>query len=260
MEQRLIYDSVEICYNGRPAVRDISFSLCPGEILGIVGESGSGKSTLIRAALGILGQGGMVTKGDIWFAGQNLPEVPERRMRLIRGAKIGMIFQDAGDSLCPVRTIGDQIYESLAAHEKLNRQESDRRAGELLASLGFSDSKRILESYPFELSGGMKQRVGAAMAMLPNPSVLLADEPTSALDVTVQKQMVEEMLLFRRRYGTSIILVTHNIGVVSAMADTVLVLREGEVVEYGEAEKVLREPREAYTRELLLAAPRLRRR
>ena len=245
MEQRLIYDSVEICYNGRPAVRDISFSLCPGEILGIVGESGSGKSTLIRAALGILGQGGMVTKGDIWFAGQNLPEVPERRMRLIRGAKIGMIFQDAGDSLCPVRTIGDQIYESLAAHEKLNRQKSDRRAGELLASLGFSDSKRILESYPFELSGGMKQRVGAAMAMLPNPSVLLADEPTSALDVTVQKQMV--------------ILVTHNIGVVSAMADTVLVLREGEAVEYGEAEKVLREPREAYTRELLLAAPRLRR-
>lgn len=259
MEELLTYDSVEISYNGEAVVRDVSFSLRPGEILGIVGESGSGKSTLVKAALGILGQGGLVTKGDIWFRGKNLPDLSERELRAIRGKEIGMIFQDAGASLCPIRTIGSQIYESMTAHERLTRRETDARALELFEKLRFSDGRRILESYPFELSGGMNQRVGIAMAMLMNPSVLLADEPTSALDVIVQKQAVEEMLLMRELYGTAVILVTHNIGVVSAMADSVLVLKDGNVMEYGAAEKVLEHPASAYTGELLAAVPRLRR-
>lgn len=255
----LTYQSVEVCYGRKPVVRDIHFSLKPGEILGIVGESGSGKSTVLKAALGILDPGGRVTKGDIWFQGKDLPDLSEKEMQKIRGAEIGMIFQDAGASLCPIRTIGDQIYESMAAHGKISRKEAEEKTLELLDRLGFKDGRRILKSYSFELSGGMNQRIGIALAVLMNPSVLLADEPTSALDVSVQKQAVEEMLLLRELYGTAIILVTHNIGVVSAMADTVLVLKDGRMTEYGTAEQVLHHPRENYTRELLEAVPRLRR-
>ena len=257
MEELLKYSGVEVSYNGEPVVRDISFSLRPGEILGIVGESGSGKSTIIRAVAGILGRGGMVTRGTIGFEGRSLSDLSEREMRNIRGARIGMIFQDAGAFLCPIRTIGDQIHESIPAHRKARRRETDERALELLDKLGFPDGRRILKSYPFELSGGMNQRVGIAMAMLMNPSVLLADEPTSALDVSVQKQAVEELLLMRKLYGTAIVLVTHNIGVVRAMADTVLVLKDGAIVEYGTAGQVLNTPREDYTKELLDAVPKL---
>ena len=253
------YDSVEVCYGEKAIVEEISFTLKPGEILGIAGESGSGKSTIIKAALGILGPSGKVTKGDIRFQGKNLPDLTEREMQKIRGAKIGMIFQDAGSSFCPVRTIGDQIYETMAAHETIQRREAEERALELLGKLGFKDGRRILESYSFELSGGMNQRIGIVLAMLLNPSVILADEPTSALDVSVQKQAVEEMLLLRELYGTAMVLVTHNIGVISAMADAVLVLKEGRIVEYGAAKQVLNAPREAYTKELMDAVPKLRR-
>lgn len=255
----MTYSAVDVAYYEESVLREISFSLRAGEILGIAGESGSGKSTLIRAALGILGPGGLVTRGDIRFRGRSLPDLPEKEMRRIRGAQIGMIFQDAGASLCPVRTIGDQIHESILAHERTTREESDRRALELLNRLGFRDGARILKSYPFELSGGMNQRVGIAVSMLLKPAVLLADEPTSALDVSVQRQAVEEMLLLRELYGTAIVLVTHNIGVIRAMADTVLVLKDGEMVEYGPAEQVLRRPEKEYTRELLAAVPVLHR-
>ena len=255
MKELLSYRAVEISYNGIPAVRDVSFTLQPGEILGIVGESGSGKSSLIRAALGILGQGAQVTRAEIRYRDRNLPELTEKELRKIRGAGIGMIFQDAGSSLCPVRTIGSQIFESLSAHRRITRQESDTEALELFTRLGFREGERILASYPFELSGGMNQRVGIAMAMLLKPEILLADEPTSALDVSVQRQAVEELLLTRELYGTAMVLVTHNLGVVRAMADTVLVLKAGEAVEYGPAPQVLGRPRENYTKELLAAVP-----
>ena len=259
MKELLSYRAVEISYNGIPAVRDVSFTLQPGEILGIVGESGSGKSSLIRAALGILGQGGLVTRGEIRYRDRNLPELTEKELRKIRGAGIGMIFQDAASALCPVRTIGSQIFESLSAHRRITRQESDTEALELFTRLGFREGERILASYPFELSGGMNQRVGIAMAMLLKPEILLADEPTSALDVSVQRQAVEELLLLRELYGTAMVLVTHNLGVVRAMADTVLILKAGETVEYGPALQVLEDPREEYTKELLDAVPVLER-
>ncbi len=255
----LRYDHVEISYNGFQAVKDISFSLQEGEIIGIVGESGCGKSTLIRAAMGLLGPAGMVTRGDIWFQGKNLPDLPERELRKINGAKIGMIFQSSGSSFCPIRTVGAQLYESMTEHKKINRKEFEVHACDMLQKLGFEDPQRILSSYPFELSGGMQQRVGIAAAMLLSPSVLLADEPTSALDVSVQKQVVEEMLMVREAFGTAIILVAHNIGVIGAMADKVMVLKDGEMVEYGTTEQVLHSPRAAYTRRLLAAVPRLRR-
>jgi ABC-type dipeptide/oligopeptide/nickel transport system, ATPase component len=259
MDALLTYDSVDICYTGNTVVRNISFTLQPGEILGIVGESGSGKSTIIKAAIDILGQEGMVTRGDIWFQGKNLTDLPPKEMREICGAKISMIFQDSGAHLCPIRTIGSQIYESIRAHTQLSREDAYERALELFDKLNFKDGRRILNSYSFELSGGMNQRVGIAMAMLLNPSVLLADEPTSALDVAVQKQIVEEMLLLRELYGTAIILVTHNIGVISTMADSIIVLKEGRIGEYGPASQVLSSPQDEYTKALLAAVPKLRR-
>ena len=259
MAELLRYEHVDIAYNGSLAVRDVSFTVDEGEILGIVGESGSGKSTLIKAAMGLLGNTGLVTRGDICYKGKNLPDLSAGEIRKLNGPELGMIFQYAGSSFCPIRTVGAQLYESMTEHESVSKAEFRRRASELLKKIGFENAQRILDSYPFELSGGMQQRVGIAAAMLLNPSVLLADEPTSALDVSVQKQVVEEMLLVRRIFGTSIVLVTHNIGVIGAMADKVLVMKDGGMVEYGETQQVLNDPKEAYTRTLMSAVPRLRR-
>lgn len=259
MEPLLTYQSVEVSFNGRAVTHDVSFTLHAGEILGIVGESGSGKSTLLKAAVGLLGNDGLVTKGDIWFQGKDLPDLPEKELRKVCGAGIGMIFQDAGASLCPIRTIGEQIYESMSAHMKITRSQAKEKALLLFQRLQFIDGQQIWNSYPFELSGGMNQRVGIAIAMLMEPPVLLADEPTSALDVVVQKQVIEEMLHLREMFGTAMILVTHDIGVVSAMADTVLVLQDGRIMEFGTARQVLHEPQNAYTRTLLAAVPKLRR-
>lgn len=259
METLLRYDNVTISYSGHAVVRDVSFGIAPGEILGIVGESGSGKTTLIKGAMGLLGSEGMVTGGDIWFQGYNLPDTDEKTMRRLRGAQLGMIFQDPSASLCPVRTVGSQIYESMAAHRKLTLAEARAEALALFDKLSLRDGERIWRSYPFELSGGMNQRVTIAIAILMRTSVLLADEPTSALDVAAQKQVITELLRMRQLFGTAIVLVTHDIGVVSAMADRVLVLRGGEVMEYGSARQVLGQPRHAYTRSLLAAVPRIRR-
>ena len=259
MEELLRYDHVDISYNGIPAVQDVSFTLRPGEILGIVGESGCGKSTLLKAAMGLLGSSGMVTRGDIWYKGWNLPDLPARELRKLNGPELGMIFQSAGSSFCPIRTVGAQLYEIMTQHGSATKKEFESCALELLEKLGFEDGRRILRSYPFELSGGMQQRVGIAAAMLLRPGVLFADEPTAALDVSVQKQVLEELSLLRKTYGTAIVLVAHNIGVIGAMTDRVLVMQDGKTVEYGETPDVLQNPQADYTRKLLAAVPKLRR-
>lgn len=259
MGEIMRYEHVDISYNGVKVVRDINFSLQEGEILGIAGESGSGKSTLLKAALGLLGRDGLVTRGDIWYNGKNLPDMTETERRKICGAEIGMIFQAAGNSLCPVRTIRAQIRETMSAHGYNDADVIEKQSVDMLRKFGFPDPQRILESYPFALSGGMQQRVGIAVAMLLRPKILLADEATSALDVTVQKQVIEEMLSVRQLYGTSIIMVTHNIGVIRAMADKMLVLYRGEIMEYGSVAAIINKPQSAYTKKLLAAVPRLRR-
>ncbi len=259
MTEVIRYEHVDISYKGKRVVHDVSFSVEKGEILGIVGESGSGKSTLIKAAMGLLGKDGLVTRGDIWYKEMDLPDLKPREMRKLCGPELGMIFQTAGSSFCPIRTVRAQLYEFMTEHKKIKTDAFENQAMELLEKFGFEDPKRVLDSYPFELSGGMQQRVGIAAAMLLNPSVLMADEPTSALDVTVQKQVVEEMLMVRERFGTSILLVTHNMGVIRAMADKVLVLHEGEIMEYGVTEEVFEHPRSEYTKKLLAAVPKLRR-
>ena len=259
MEELLRYDHVDISYNGIPAVQDVSFTLRPGEILGIVGESGCGKSTLLKAAMGLLGSSGMVTRGDIWYKEWNLPDLPARELRKLNGPELGMIFQSAGSSFCPIRTVGAQLHEIMTQHGSATKKEFENCALELLEKLGFEDGRRILRSYPFELSGGMQQRVGIAAAMLLRPGVLFADEPTAALDVSVQKQVLEELSLLRKTYGTAIVLVAHNIGVIGAMTDRVLVMQDGKTVEYGETPDVLQNPQADYTRKLLAAVPKLRR-
>ena len=259
MGEILRYDHVDVSYNGVCMVHDISFAVQSGEILGIVGESGSGKSTLLRAAMGLLGQDGMVTRGDIWYGGKSLPDLSSEELRRISGSEIGMVFQSAGSSFCAIRTVGAQLFEMMQAHGMNDRKLFEEQARELFARFGFQDPRRILDSYPFQLSGGMQPRVGVVAAMLLCPKILLADEPTSALDVTVQKQVIEEMLLVREMFGTAILLVTHNMGVLRAMADKLLVMRDGRMVEYGEAGKVLEHPQDPYTKQLLAAVPRIRR-
>ncbi|SHJ12413.1 ABC transporter ATP-binding protein [Pseudobutyrivibrio xylanivorans] len=260
MDSLLTYENVEISFEKCPVIHNISFSLHEGEILALVGESGSGKSTLIRSALGLLNDNGKVTGGKISYKGTNLLSLREREMRQIRGAEIGMIFQDAKGSLCPIRTIGDQILESIAAHKNINKADAKSKALELFEKLNFKNPEKLWNSYPFELSGGMNQRAAIAITMLLNPSILLADEPTSALDVAVQKQVVEEILALRELFGSAIIIVTHDISVASAMADTVIVLKDGHMMEYGPAKEILHNPTNDYTKMLLSAVPRLKRR
>ena len=247
---------VEISYAGTPVVHDVTLQMQPGEILGIVGESGSGKSTVIKAAMGLLGKNGAVTRGDIYYRGKNVLEAKGEELRKMRGPGMGMIFQNTGASLCPIRRIEEQLYESVLQHEKISRFEVRRRALELFEKMKLRDGERILKSYPFELSGGMNQRVGIMMAMIMNPDLLFADEPTSALDVTVQAQVVREMVKLRELFGTGIAIVTHNIGVVEYMADQIAVLYQGKLVEYGTKEEVLYHPQEPYTRQLIGAVLR----
>lgn len=259
MAEIIKYEHVDISFNGEMVVHDCNFSVNEGEILGIVGESGSGKSSLIKAAMGLLGREGLVTRGDIWYKGLDLPDLSAKEMRKICGKEIGMIFQMAGTSFCPVRRVREQLYEFMTEHENISKADFEKQAHELLQKFGFEDTKRILDSYPFELSGGMQQRVGIAAAMLLKPKILMADEPTSALDVTVQKQVVEEMLMIRKNFGTAILLVTHNLGVIRAMADKLLVLKNGETMEYGFTKEILNNPQSSYTKKLLAAVPVLRR-
>lgn len=259
MREILRYEHVDVSYGYKKVVNDISFTLKEGEILGIVGESGSGKSTIIKSIMGLLGNDGLVTRGDIWYRDFNLPDISPKQRLTINGPEIGMIFQNAGGSFCPIRTVEKQLYECVSEHEKISKQQFHANALNILSKIGLEDGERVLKSFPFELSGGMQQRVGIAAAMLMNPRILLADEPTSALDVSVQKQVVDEMLKIRDLFGTSIIIVTHNIGVTKAMADNVLVMKDGMLVEYGKTADVIDSPREEYTKKLMSAVPRLKR-
>lgn len=259
MGELLRAEHMSVSYNGKEVVRDVNFSLREGEILGIVGESGSGKSTIIKCIMGLRG-GGMAARGDVWYNGRKILDLPERKLRKLRGPEIGMVFQDSKSAFCPVRTIGAQLYEMMRAHGKYTKAEVRRLAAEAMGKIGLTDYERVWDSYPFELSGGMNQRAGICAAMMLRPRLLMADEPTSALDVTVQKQVVDELMIMRRAYHMAMIIVTHNIGVVREMADKILVLQNGNVMEYGDSAEVLERPRNPYTRKLINSELHLKRR
>ena len=233
------------------AVKGAGFAIGEGDFFGIVGESGSGKSTIIKAVMGLLGNEGMVTEGDIWYKGKNVVDMPEKELRRLLGPEIAMVFQDSGAALCPIRTVGDQIYESMREHERISRKECAERAVRMMAKIGLKDGERVLQSYPFELSGGMNQRVGICISMLQNPSLLLADEPTSALDVTIQKQIMELLEDLKEKKGLSFIFICHNLALVQMFCDRVLVLYEGKVVESGISDDIINEPKEEYTQRLV---------
>ena len=242
-----------------PVVRHVSFTLDQGEILAIVGESGSGKTTVIRAIQHVLPGGGHIAEGTMIFEGEDTRKQSAEKHRSLDGKDVSMIFQDSGAMMNPIRPIGVQFREYLALHGMTDEKEAHQRMVDMLSMVRLPDPEQILKSYTFELSGGMNQRAGIAIAMLMNPAVLLADEPTSALDMAIQRQVVEEMLHVREAFGTAIIIVTHDIGVVSAMADSIVVLSNGRVMEYGTAKDVLENPQNDYTVKLLSAVPRLRR-
>ncbi|MCR5538061.1 MAG: ABC transporter ATP-binding protein [Lachnospiraceae bacterium] len=244
---------------GAPAAKDVTFSLEPGRILSIVGESGSGKSTVIRGILGLLSGNGQITGGEILFDGKDLRKMSKRQMQKLRGEDIAMIFQDAGLAMDPIQTIGRQFVEYIQTHKDLSNSAAKDLAKEWLLRMNLNDPQRVMESYPFELSGGMKQRAAIAMAMAQNPKLLLADEPTSALDVTVQAQVVYELQKLTEQYDTAIIMVTHNMGVASYLSHDILVMKTGEVVEYGSREQVIFQPQSDYTKMLLAAVPKLER-
>lgn len=243
--------------NTNEAVHNVSFTVPEGRIVAIVGESGSGKSTLIRAVIDLLSAEGKISGGEILFLGENVREYSKEQKRKMRGDQMAMIFQDAGAYLNPRRKIGNQYLETMDAHRALSKEEKRKKAMEMLSRLKLSDPERIMRSYPFQLSGGMQQRVAIAMAMSMNPKLLLADEPTSALDVTIQAQVVQEMLNMRDVLGTAIIIVTHNMGVASKMADYIAVMRHGKLVEFGARVQVIEHPQHEYTKNLLSVVPKL---
>lgn len=240
-----------------PVVKNIKISINNKEIVGIVGESGSGKSTLLRAILGILPGGSSISSGNIIFKHKNLVESSKKEWREIRGNRIAIIFQDAGRYLTPILKIGDQFIETIRSHFNISKAAAYKKASDMLVKMRLPDPERIMNSYPFELSGGMKQRVGIAMAMTMEPDILLADEPTSSLDVTTQAQIVREMMELRDNFNTSIIIVTHNMGVAAYMCDKIGVMRQGELVEWGIKDQVINHPKSEYTRSLLSAVPEL---
>ncbi len=238
------------------AVKRASFDLEHGDVLGVVGESGSGKSTLGLSIIQLLDAPGRVTGGEILFRGRDLTRVGNRQMAAIRGAKIGMIFQDPGASLNPVLTVGFQLVETLQRHRRLPRDRAHAAAREALAVVGIADPERVLKAYPFQLSGGMQQRVMIALAMASEPDLLILDEPTSALDVTTQAQLLEELESLRERFGTSAIFITHDIALLADFADVIMVMYAGQVCEIGPQARVIEAPQHPYTRALLNAVER----
>ena len=220
-------------YGNSLILKGISMSVGHGEIVGVVGESGSGKSTVIYSAMGLLGKGGRVASGEIRYKTQDLLKISAEELRRLRGEKMTLIAQNPMDSFHPIRKIGKELRLFVKAHQTVSYPKAENEMLRLMEKFGLRDGREILGKYAFELSGGMCQRTAAALAMVRKPEVLFADEPTSALDVTVQKQVVEEMLRVREEAGTSILIVSHNIGVISYMADKIYVMYAGSVVEYG---------------------------
>jgi peptide/nickel transport system ATP-binding protein len=242
-----------------PAVDHVDFSVNPGEILGIVGESGCGKSVTSLSIMDLVpSPPGKVVGGEILFKGEDLAKASERRMRKIRGNEIAMIFQEPMTSLNPVYTIGNQIIEGIRIHKKLSKKEAKKHAIEYLDLVGLPRADKLIDEYPHQLSGGMRQRVMIAMAMSCQPELLIADEPTTALDVTIQAQILELMRRLNDDLQTAIMLITHDLGVVAEVCDRIIVMYAGKVVEEGTVKSIFQHPRHPYTVGLIRSVPDMR--
>ena len=252
----LSVQGLSVSAGSQPLVQDLSFDIAPGECLGVIGESGSGKTLAARAILGLLPYGVHAQHGRILLDGEDLLSAPAPRLRALRGATIGMVFQEPLVSLNPAHRIGAQMAAGLRLHTRLTRQEIQTRCLAMLERIGIDDPRRCLNAYPHEFSGGMRQRIMLASVMLLNPRMLIADEPTTALDTLTQQEVLDLMQELAREHGTSILLITHNLGLVSRYAQRAVVMRQGRAVETGEVAHLLRAPSHDYTRTLIEALPR----
>ncbi|WP_432775759.1 ABC transporter ATP-binding protein [Brevibacillus gelatini] len=240
------------------AVRDVSFTLNKGETLAIVGESGCGKSVTAKSIMRLVPEYiGKIAAGSIMFKGKDLVVLPEKEMRELRGKEISMIFQDAMTSLNPTISIGEQIMEGIIRHQKVTRSEARRQAIEILTLVGIANPESRLKQYLHQFSGGMRQRIMIAIALVCRPSILIADEPTTALDVTIQAQIIDLFKSIQQKTGVSIIIITHDLGVVAKIADRVNVMYAGKVVESGPVRDIFYNPQHPYTKGLLASMPRL---
>jgi len=239
------------------AVDGLSLSVGRQEVVGIVGESGSGKSVSMYSLLGLVRDANVTISGRVRFEGRDILGLPDEDLRVIRGRDVAMIFQDPMTALTPVYNVGWQIVEQIRAHEDVTKAQARARAVELLGEVGIPDPARRVDLYPHEFSGGMRQRVVIAMALSCHPRLLIADEPTTALDVTTQAQILELIKKLQATYGSSVVLITHDMGVISEMADRVVVMYAGRPVEVGDRREVIRQPRHPYTWGLLGAVPRV---
>ena len=238
------------------ALNDVSIHMKEGEVLGIVGESGSGKSVTAYSIMGLTAEGGKIVGGEVNFNGHRVDLMSEKELRKMRGKEVSIIFQDSMTSLNPVYTVGNQIKEAVMVHGNVKGQDAENRARELLELVGINEPDKRLKQYPYELSGGMRQRVIIAMALACEPKLLIADEPTTALDVTIQAQILELMNSLKEKLGMGIMLITHDLGVVASMCDNIAVMYAGEIVEYGSAEDIFYEPKHEYTKGLLKSIPK----
>ena len=239
------------------ALNNVSFSMKQGEVLGIVGESGSGKSVTAYSLMGLTAYPGKLIGGELRFNGHEVEKMTEKEFRKMRGEEISIIFQDPMTSLNPVYTIGNQIMEMIRLHTDKDKKQAYERARELLELVGINEPERRLKQYPHELSGGMRQRVMIAIALACEPKLLIADEPTTALDVTIQAQILELMMDLRKKLGMSIIMITHDLGVVASMCEKIAVMYAGKSVEYGTTDEIFYNPKHEYTKGLINSIPKL---
>ena len=249
---------LEVIYTSRKkvvqAVNKVSFDMKKGETLALVGETGAGKTTIAKAILGILpNPPAKILGGEVWLDGEELMKMPENKMLDIRGKKIAMIFQDPMTALNPLMTVGEQIMEGLLLHNDYDKKQAEEKAKEMLEMVGIAKERSV--EYPFEFSGGMKQRVVIAMALACNPLLLLADEPTTALDVTIQAQVLDLIKDLKKKYNTSMILITHDLGVVAETSDNVAVVYAGKIIEYGDKKSIFLNPSHPYTKGLFASLP-----
>ncbi len=239
------------------ALNDVSLTMNKGDVLGIVGESGSGKSVTAYSVMGLTAHPGKLVSGRIVFDSQEISSLPEKEMRKLRGNEVSMIFQDPMTSLNPVYTVGNQICEAILFHTDKKKSEAKERALELLELVGINEPQKRFKQYPHELSGGMRQRVMIAMALACEPKLLIADEPTTALDVTIQAQILELMMELKEKIGMSIIMITHDLGIVADMCDKIAVMYAGKVVEFGSVDEIFYNSEHEYTKGLLNSIPKL---